>query len=259
MAIFIYKGHSIHYREKSSDEDVLHHSFDRDIFFKGIPEYGSKEDDVIIDVGSHIGTFAILAAIKAPRGEVYAIEACRESFSILERNVTENHFDHVRTFHLALADREGQTKLYYDTEQGNWGHSIVKHFSNEGETVETTSLDIFLAANRIEKVNLIKFNCEGAEFRILLNTSRESLERIENYVILYHMDLESEYHIDDLTRLFRGLGFYTNIRDVSRDRKRGWMIVVNRGVLYKYYFTCASSIRWCVRLVRRIVQKIRPL
>ena len=104
-------------------------------------------------------------------------------------------------------------------------------------------------------VNLIKFNCEGAEFRILLNTHIENLRKIKNYVILYHMDLESEFHIDDLTRLFRGLGFYTNIREVSRDKRRGWLIVVNRGIFFKYYFTCATGIRRCYRLAKRIAKK----
>ena len=38
-----------------------------------VPEYVPKKDDVIIDVGAHIGTFALNAAIIVPRGKVYAI------------------------------------------------------------------------------------------------------------------------------------------------------------------------------------------
>jgi FkbM family methyltransferase len=39
--------------------------------------------------------------------------------------------------------------------------------SQEGEEVETNSLENILKSLKIEKVDFIKFNCEGAEFSII--------------------------------------------------------------------------------------------
>jgi hypothetical protein len=68
-------GFEVAYRSRTTDEDVIAHSFDHDIFFTGVPEYRPAEDHTIIDVGAHIGIFSLLAASKVPRGKVYAIEA----------------------------------------------------------------------------------------------------------------------------------------------------------------------------------------
>src|SRR4051812_42176445 len=43
------------YRPDTSDESVLKHSFDRDIFFPGVPEYEPKQGHAILDIGAHIG------------------------------------------------------------------------------------------------------------------------------------------------------------------------------------------------------------
>ena len=119
---------NIHYRPNSSDEDVLMHSFENDIFYKGIPEYLSKKTAIIIDVGAHIGTFSMLSSIISPKGKIYAIEPCKETFEILNKNKIENKIENLLLSNIALSDFKGETKLFYDNEFGNWGHSISKKF-----------------------------------------------------------------------------------------------------------------------------------
>jgi hypothetical protein len=75
------------YRKGTADEAVLAHSSDYDIFFTGTPEYQPAEDHVIIDVGAHIGTFSLRAGSMVPKGKVYAIEPCEDSFTLLRINV----------------------------------------------------------------------------------------------------------------------------------------------------------------------------
>jgi precorrin-6B methylase 2 len=84
-------GLNVNYREGSSDEKVLGHSFEKDIFYAAVPDISIRENSVIIDVGAHIGTFSLLSSKKVPSGKVIAIEACKETYDLLESNVNGNN------------------------------------------------------------------------------------------------------------------------------------------------------------------------
>src|SRR3989338_3323566 len=72
-----------------------------------IPEYVPKKDDVVIDVGAHIGIFALNASLIVPKGKVYAIEPCRSTYNLLRRNIKLNELENIVTFNFALSDKEG--------------------------------------------------------------------------------------------------------------------------------------------------------
>jgi hypothetical protein len=56
LAIGRFGGFRVAFREGTADEQVIAHSFENDILFSGVPEYQPRSDDVVIDVGVHIGT-----------------------------------------------------------------------------------------------------------------------------------------------------------------------------------------------------------
>jgi FkbM family methyltransferase len=211
------------YRQGTADESVLDDSFDHDIFFRGVPEYQPQPEDVIIDVGSHIGTFAVLAASMAPRGCVYAIEACQDSFTLLRLNRALNRAENLSAHHLALADRRGTCTLYYDT--GNWGHSVVRQTSGASETVECCTLPQFFEDNAIGTCDFIKFNCEGAEFPVLLASPAGLLRRIRMLLVLYHCDLWPANPVEELVSHLESSGFECTIR--NRTGYRGWIVAKN--------------------------------
>jgi len=154
------------------------------------------------------------------RGSVYAIEACEETFNYLRINVILNKLTNLSTFHLALSDRRGTCRLYYDSE--NWGHSIVGGLSNRGEAVECCTLQQFFDENKIDKCSFIKFNCEGAEFPILLSSPPDFLRRIEKMLVLYHCDLWTKNTVEELLEHLQVSGFECVI--TNRTEKRGWVI-----------------------------------
>src|SRR5688572_1966402 len=75
------------YRRGTTDDDQIRHSFDNDAFFAEVPEYVSKPSDIVLDVGAHIGTFALLASSKVPSGHVYSFEPSEENFNLLRINL----------------------------------------------------------------------------------------------------------------------------------------------------------------------------
>jgi FkbM family methyltransferase len=216
---------TVAYRSQTTDENVLRNSFENDRFFAAVPNYIPRDTDVIMDVGAHIGTFALLASRKVPQGKVYAIEPCRETFHYLTVNVALNKCTNVSAFDLALTDRTGLAQLSYS--QGHWGNSIMLDRSLGGETVATQSLSEFFEANQIDECAFAKFNCEGAEFPALLSTPESTLRRIRWMLILYHCDLARSYRSDDLVQHLVRCGFKTDIR--TKTAQRGWLVAERQG------------------------------
>ena len=177
VAIGTFGPYTMQYLPATSDEDVLDESFDRDIFFLRIPDFAPKTDGVILDVGAYIGTFSMLAATKVPNGRVFAIEASQETFNFLKINVALNKAQNILPIYLALSDRAGIATLHHDR-GGNWGHSITKTLSSHSEQVTTDSLHNFCKEHMIARIALMKFNCEGAEFPILLGSFQCMICRI---------------------------------------------------------------------------------
>jgi FkbM family methyltransferase len=224
LKIGSFGGFEVAYRGNSTDIKVIKQSFENESFFSHVPEYRSASDHVIIDVGAHIGTFALVASKTVPAGRVYAIEACEESCNLIRINVALNKLSNVDVTHLALSDRKGTCTLYYDS--GNWGHSIMAQLSSHGEEVTTDTLGAFMDAKGIAHCDYIKFNCEGAEFPILLSSSSQVLSRIDTMVILFHGDLSKGHSETELCAHLQQCGFETTVR--KRSPERGWMIATRR-------------------------------
>lgn len=218
----------IAFRPDTADESVLEHSFDSDIFFPPVHEYQPSDNDVIIDIGAHIGTFSLLAASRNSSITVHAIEACRETFDFLRINIALNKADRIKPHHLALSDKKGTCRLHYDS--GNWGHSIVSELSSDGETTTTDTLANFFGANGISHCNFMKLNCEGAEFPILTSAPVDVLRKVETFLVLYHSDMWQSHSQSDLAEMFHNAGFATRILNdyVTETRDRGWLVASRR-------------------------------
>lgn len=214
----------IYYRKGSVDESLLNsHIKHQSVYF--IPEYIAGDVDVVIDVGAHIGAYAMCATKILAKSKIYAIEACSETFHYLKKNIEENKFENIRIFNLALTgNNDDSVKLYHNLKDGSWGHSTSEKISDKEEIVPACSLSRFLSDNGINRCDFIKFNCEGAEYDILLNSSREVLRKIKLMLVLYHGDLSGRYKTEDLIAHLKDCGFKISIRDHEKRRGRGWMI-----------------------------------
>lgn len=219
----------VHYRPGTADEKVMQESFENDLFLPNLPEYRIRPDHIILDIGAHIGCFSLLAAGKVPNGKVYAFEAAAETYQVLQQNVHSNRLHHVKTFKQAVAAKNGKTLLYHDIVTGNWGHSITKELSADSEEVNCITMPGIMQSENLSRVDLVKFNCEGAEFGILLHTPAEMLKRVRCMLILYHGYLESSFSKDQLVAHLKAAGFKIHYRFKNKEDDSGWMIAYRAG------------------------------
>jgi|688.fasta_scaffold24082_3 FkbM family methyltransferase len=221
-----YKNYSILFRAGSVDQNVLDHSFDSDIFFSAIREYQASPHALVIDVGAHIGTFSLFSIIAEKASRVIALEPNLESFNILLKNVNVNGFQNkIVPLNYALADVNGEAKLFLDRE--NWGHSLTNTTLSLFQQVKTITLDSLFEMQLIGGCDLIKFNCEGAEFQIVLSLKSKVLKNVKMLLILFHEDLAHGFTRVDLIRHLKHCNFQTRLLNVSE--KRGWIVATNKG------------------------------
>ena len=100
-------------------------------FWKEFIKTQLNKDDVIIDLGSHIGGFAILAAMQS-NCKVFAFEPDLDSFNICKANVYLNRLNKViYCLNFAAGGQDGKVELMESTE--NWGHTILKETQSQNQ------------------------------------------------------------------------------------------------------------------------------
>ena len=88
-------GLEIAYRSHSHDKLLIDVVLTGENFLLGLPEYHLSADHTVIDVGAHIGAFAVSTAAKLTSGRLFAVEACRETFNLLRINIALNGLKNV--------------------------------------------------------------------------------------------------------------------------------------------------------------------
>jgi len=138
----------------------------REIYFEGIYHdvTNQQKDMVVIDVGANIGV--VTQYLRDFSKKVYAIEPSSEHFEALKKNKEFNKWDNVEVFNAAIADKDGEMTL--NTNDANKTcHSLTLDYGQGGEKVKTIAFDTFFKDNKIDHVDFMKFDVEGAEDMIL--------------------------------------------------------------------------------------------
>lgn len=119
----------------------------------------------ILDIGALAGeySFWMYPMIK----ESYAIEPEQKQYDELEANIKEFEFPNVKPFHLAIMGRNGTTNVVPDARGGaRGGFRTLFDGSDNSQQVEAKTLATFIKENKIQKVDILKIDVEGAEGEI---------------------------------------------------------------------------------------------
>jgi FkbM family methyltransferase len=131
-------------------------------------------DSICLDIGANIGVIALVMARIARSGRVYAFEPGATNYQYLVENAAANGLDNVVAIKLGLLDRTTDVEFCY-VESVAGCSFIPGNDVREGvvEKVHCVSLDEWVVANEIERLDLVKLDAEGAEIAVLqgaLNT-----------------------------------------------------------------------------------------
>ncbi len=166
-------------RAKSTDLSVLNEMFLMNPYL-GSGYVSLPPNGVVVDVGANMGDFAMQAAAICSHGLVIAVEPMSKDVRQIELNRLLNGFDHVRIAHLALGNCEGQIEIHSQGAQSSafWGEGAT-------ERVRLTTLGKLMSEMSIDHVDVLKMDCEGAEWQIL-PAAEDVLPRIRQICMEFH-------------------------------------------------------------------------
>lgn len=168
----------------------------------------------IIDIGGGVGDFTILAAHNHPNSRVFAFEPTPSSYGLLQENLKMNGITNVQAFPAAVWSKNGDIEI--DTGMGE----PVQFTSQARQGVEPPpsgkvvvsgySLETVFEMTGVPKCNLMKLDCEGAEYEILFKAPDSILQRIDRIVMEYH-DNAGPYTHNDMARFLTEKGYQVKV------------------------------------------------
>lgn len=179
-----------------------------------INEYQLTRQDLentnVIDIGANVGMFSLYAAYLGAK-KVIAAEPAANTFNILKENVESSKFQNIQIYKNAVLNIAG-AKVNLPL-QPDSGHNSLFKPSENFETVETITLSNMISQLSTDGDIILKIDCEGSEYDILLNTTKEELSRVKTLHIEIHADMHPLYKdFDILESKIQSFGF-KKVRD----------------------------------------------
>ena len=143
-----------------------------------------NQNDVVLDIGAHIGLFTLYASQFCTKGSIFSFEPMKDNYELLLENIKLNNLKQVKFFNLAVSNSNDPIKLYINDDES--GHSIFSQ-SSQNLMVNSISLKRIFDENQIKYCNFLKLDCEGAEYEIIKNLPLSYFEKIDKMIIEYHM------------------------------------------------------------------------
>jgi FkbM family methyltransferase len=177
----------------------------RDYLANGI---ALRPGDTVVDIGANIGSFTVLAAnVVGPHGRVVSFEPIRDTFARLEENVALNGYQNVACRRAAVDARNGTLTLTLGLKCAASTAYLEDCVNPRGET-ETApciTLEQAFQDHNLERVNLLKVDCEGSEYGIFDTLSPFLAARIDQIAMEVHQVASRTK--EQLRDRLRALGF----------------------------------------------------
>jgi FkbM family methyltransferase len=170
----------------------------------------SPSNPLILDIGANVGFFSIYMMSKYPSSKIIAFEPVPTNFELLEHHKSINNFDQMLLDKRAVMGDKKNISIGYNN---SLNYSVGASFLNRGGTTTTIDVpavsipDIF-NEYELDHCDLLKIDCEGAEYNILFNCPDKYFAEIRNIVVEVHNWVpEEEGTIEQLISFLKSHGY----------------------------------------------------
>lgn len=157
-----------------------------------------EDNDIIIDIGAHVGVVSTYLSKINPKSKIYAYEPTYNSYHCLTKNLKMNGIENVTVFNKAVTsdgrnvkmmmpfNNTGGSSLMFEPNTKNYFYNVINSLAiNE-------LISGILEKEKKDKIKLLKIDCEGAEYEILKTLSPELFSKIEYLVGEFHTIKDDE-------------------------------------------------------------------
>ncbi len=182
-----------------------------------------KEDYTVFDIGANIGWYTTHIAKNLKNGKVYAFEPIPNTYKQLAQNVVLNKYQNILLNNFALTDKK-QTLIFYYSPLNTVASSSRNIMENdEAVKVEcdASTIDDFVAENKISKIDFIKCDVEGAEYFVYQGGIKTFTEYkpIIFTEMLRKWAAKFDYHPNDIIKLFIKIGYKCYVINIGKLRE----------------------------------------
>ena len=220
-----------------------------------------KDSDAFLDIGSHLGMYALPVAQAFPCCQVTAIEPLPGNFAQLERNIELNRLSNVISVNSAVTEAGGPVKFYTNPLNEGAGSILNSPIYRTG-AVEVDAAEYrknhpkFTAVLEVETCRLddfchgptvVKIDVEGAEVTVL-NSGRRSLEEGKIDVMVVEVTSDSIREVISILEEFKFDCFFPGQATPTKDGSELTLKVANLICLRRgsnSYSTVMSRIGSC--------------
>ena len=155
-------------------------------------DYGRiSPGSIVVDIGANIGAFALYAA-RCGASAVYAYEPNSAAYQCLARNIETNALSGtVQPRPLAVSAIAGQD-VKFPRSPSVYNRIAEENDTGDFETVRTTNFAEILAQDTRQGIDLLKLDCEGAEYDILFTATPADIQRIREIRMEFHLGRDEE-------------------------------------------------------------------
>jgi len=171
----------------------------------------ARQAETVVDLGSHIGTYALMAADANPHARVFAVEANRANFERLAGHAAP--YSNITPVQAAIADHHATLWFCMDPLNTGGGYlSETPAVDRECYPIETRTLGELCRAESISQVDLMKIDVEGYEYRLL--TGADDFWRCtspKHLIVEIARDTQHPNGIQAALRAMRARGYHARL------------------------------------------------
>lgn len=183
----------------------------------------TKDDPVIFDIGSNIGSFTSLMCKRYPNGIIYAFEPQRLIFQMACGNMALNNFNNVYLYNIGLGKENKSIEIHepdYSKRRDYGTFSLVNDMkfdtSKFTSVIDVVTLDWFVEKYGINVIDFLKIDAEGMDIDVLIG-ARRAINKFKPTILVEHINPSGSLY-DELVNELNGYS----------------LLEVNNNILAKY-------------------------
>ena len=192
--------------------------YDIDQLVKELPN-----DPVIIDIGANGGYFNVLLLSKIDLATIYAYEPMPNNVAYLRQLMEENPVlkscIHLHEVAVIGGDEKFVEFFMEASEKNQVGASVIAGFNQHNTKkirVESTNLKTIIESNKLTHIDLLKIDCEGAEYGIFYQADQGIFSNIKMLIIETHEIDDQQNNFEALKNYVEQLGFSINASVIDK-------------------------------------------
>ena len=139
-------------------------------YSKLVSYFSLPENSIVFDVGGYRGDWTYELLKKNPSATVYIFEPVVSFYDNIKNRYKEQ--SNVKVFNFGLSDKDREVNISVDADSSSVFTGVAS------QKIKLESIENFIKNHNIQRVDLIKINIEGEEYRLMENLVKSDVIKV---------------------------------------------------------------------------------